>query len=336
MKLLELAPAQAAAVVQAAWAVVSAGGAVEPLPIERDCIAALQRHMLRLEPPLPGAPGPLPDDLEARLDTPDLRRQTVRQLAILATVDGAVRPDKVAVVEAAAKRLGVEEFGLLVLGRIARGRYRRNGFGLMKRIIAHYWSPTGRARLRDWMAILWTMAPWLPGLRGYLGQDALLARYRALAALPEDTVGHAVHRYYARNGFPVPGEPKSIPEGWARHEVYHVISNYGISLQGELLLAGFIAGNTEELALDLVLPALVQLHAGKTFVPGPTAAGLLRPDAFFRAMARGAAMRVDLLAGWRLWDVAGMKLQELRERYGLPPLSAAETEALAAEKALLA
>ncbi|MEQ8816621.1 MAG: hypothetical protein RLO51_26530 [Thalassobaculum sp.] len=336
MKLLELTPAQAAAVVQAAWAVVSAGGGATPAAIEVECIEALQRHMLRRDPALPGAPGPLPDDLEAQLDTPDLRRQTVRQLAILATVDGVVRPDKVAVVEAAARRLRVDEFGLLVLGRIARGQYRRNGFGLMKRIVAHYWSPTGRARLRDWLAILWTVAPWFPGLRGYLGQDDLRARYLALAELPDDTLGHQVHRYYARNGFPVPGEPRSIPEGWARHEVYHVISSYGITLQGELLLAGFIAGNTEELALDLVLPALVQLHAGKTFVPGPTASGLLRPDAFFRAMARGAAMRVDLLAGWRLWDVADMKLRDLRERYGLPPLTPAETEALTQEKALLA
>jgi len=336
MKLLELTPAQAVTVVQAAWAVASAGGRREPEPVEIESIAALQHHMLRQDPPIAGVSGPLPDDLEERLDTPGLRRQTVRQLAILATIDGEVRPDKVAVVEAAAKRLGVDEFGLLVLSRIARGQYRRNGFGLMKRIVAHYWSPTGTARLRDWMAILWTVAPWLPGLKGYLGQDAVLARYRSLADLPVDTLGHQVHRYYARNGFPVPGEPKSIPEGWARHEVYHVISNYGISLQGELLLAAFIAGNTEELALDLVLPALVQLHAGKTFVPGPTASGLLRPDAFFRAMARGAAMRVDLLAGWRLWDVAEVKLQDLRERYGLPPLTAAETEALALEKALLA
>lgn len=335
MKLIDPTPGQAAAIVQAAWAVVSAGGSVEPAAIETDCIAALQRHMLRQDPPLPGTPGPLPDDLETQLDTPELRRQTVRQLAILATVDGEVRPEKVTVVEAAARRLEADEFGLLVLSRIARGQYRRNGFGLMKRIVAHYWSPTGKARLRDWLAILWTVAPWFPGLRGYLGQDSLRSRYLALAELPDDTLGHQVHRYYSRNGFPVPGEPGSIPEGWARHEVYHVISSYGITLQGELLLAGFIAGNTEELALDLALPALVQLHAGKTFVPGPTASGLLRPDAFFRAMARGAAMRVDLLAGWRLWEVADVRLHELRKRYGLPPLTPVETEALALEKALL-
>ena len=27
-------------------------------------------------------------------------------------------------------------------------------------------------------------------------------------------------------GFPVPGDRQAIPEGWARHEVYHVIANY--------------------------------------------------------------------------------------------------------------
>ena len=340
MKLLDLTPEQRAAVVAAAWAVVSAGGRLQPEPIEVECVEALQRHMLMQDPPIPrvgeGAGGPLPDDLAERLADPDLRRQTVRQLAILATVDGAVLPEKVAVVEEAARRLGVDEFGLLVLSRIARGQYRRNGLGLMKRIVAHYWSPTGKARLQDWVSMLWTAMPWFPGLRSYLGLDAVLARYRALAALPDGTLGHEVHRYYARNGFPVPGEPKSIPEGWARHEVYHVISSYGITLQGELLLAAFIAGNTEELCLDLVLPALVQLHAGKTFVPGPTASGQLKPDEFFRAMARGAAMRVDLLDGWTLWDVADQDLGELRARYGLPALSAEETATLATAKALLA
>jgi hypothetical protein len=179
------------------------------------------------------------------------------------------------------------------------------------------------------------MMPWLPGLRRYLRQAEVLARYRALAGLPEDTVGYGVHGYYARSGFPVPGEPGSIPEGWARHEVYHVLANYNTNHQGELLLAGFIGGNTDEMCLDIVLPALIQLHAGKQFVPGPVGEGLLRPDAFFRAVARGAAMNVDLLDGWRLWDVTHHRLKELRQHYGIPPFTEQERRFLLAEDALL-
>jgi hypothetical protein len=52
-------------------------------------------------------------------------------------------------------------------------------------------------------------------------------------------------------------------------------------------------------------------------------------------MARGAAMQVDLLAGWRLWDVAELPLDDVRRRYGIPALTAAEREELAPHKALL-
>ncbi|MDR3534859.1 MAG: hypothetical protein P4L71_00035 [Acetobacteraceae bacterium] len=335
MKFVNPSEAQVVAIVQAMYAVASAAGRVQPQPFEIACIEAAQRHLLGQDPPRPALPGPLPDDLATALATPALRKSTVRLLATVSIADKQVSPEKVAVVEDAAIRLGISEFGLLVLRRVARRQYRRNGFGLMKRFVNHYWSYTGHATARDWAAMLWTMMPWLPGLRSYLKLPEVQARYRALANLPEDTLGYAVHGYYARNGFPMPGEPKSIPEGWARHEVYHVLANYNTNLQGELLLAGFIGGNTDEMCLDLMLPALVQLHAGKTFVPGPAAEGLLRPDAFFRAVARGAAMNVDLLKGWRLWEVATQPLQDIRDRYGIPPFTPQELPPLVAENALL-
>jgi hypothetical protein len=335
MKFSNLSQAQVNTIVQAMYAVVSASGQVTPLPFEIECINAAQRHLLHVDLPLSGQPGPLPTDISDVLDSAALRKSTVRLLAALSTVDRQVSPAKVAVVEAAASRLGISEFGLLVLRRVAHGQYRRNGLGLMKRFVNHYWSYTGKAGLRDWGAMLWTIAPWLPGLRNYLKLPEVLGRYTNLAALSPDTLGYAVHGYYARSGFPMPGQPKSIPEGWARHEVYHVLANYNTNLQGELLLAGFIAGNTDEMCLDIMLPALVQLHAGKTFVPGPVAEGILIPDEFFRAVARGVAMNIDLLAGWRLWDVAHLRLQDLRQRYEIPPLTPQEHSKLMAEDALL-
>jgi hypothetical protein len=335
VKLFEPSPEVLSCIVAAASAVASAGGTLQPEPIEIEALDAYQRHMLGQANPMPCVPGPLPAALESVIADAALRRQTVRQLAILSIVDGALRREKVAVVEEAARRLGVSEFGLTVLSRLARREGRGHAFGFMRRIVAHYWSFDGQATLRDWLGMVWTAAPWLPGLGRYLGRDALLLRYRALGELPAGSFGRAVHGYYATHGFPMPGEPKSLPEGWARHEIYHVLSGYATNLQGELLLAGFIAGNTDELCLDIVLPALIQLHAGVKFVPGPVSKDKLRPDAFFRAMARGAAMQVDLLDGWRIWDVADMPLDDVRHRYGIPALTAAEREELAPHKALL-
>ena len=311
-----------------------------PEPIELDSIAAVQRHLLGQKPPIGCAPGRLPESLAVDIDTPELRRATVRILAMLPIIDCKILPEKVRVVEEVAARLGVVDFGLVMLGRLARDRDRRVVFGLMmlgmtRRYLAHYQSLSGKAGLRDWAYVLWSVTPWLPGLRQILRLDELLAKYQGLAALPHETLGHAVHRYYVEKGFPMPGAPKSIPEGWARHEIYHVLSNYNTNLTGELLLAGFIAGNTEQLCLEVVLPALVHLQAGKKFVPGPVAEGKLRPDDFFRAVARGMAMNVDLLAGWRLWEAAGRELEELRASYNVPPLHADELARLAADPALL-
>jgi hypothetical protein len=330
-----LSPAQSAAIVQAMKAVVTASGTMAAVAVEQECVAAAQRHLLGLDPPLTGLPHTLPDDLAQVLDTPALRKSTVRLLATLSIVDKQVSTTKVDVVEAAAKQLAVREFGVQLMHNVARGKYRRDTPRLMTRFINHYWSYSGRASLRDWAAILWPMMPWMPGLRGYLRLDETSSRYKALANLPSDTLGNAVYRYYAERGFPVPGDHQAIPEGWARHEVYHVIANYNTSLHGELLLAGFIGGNTDEMCLDLMLPALVQLHAGKTFVPGPTAEDLLRPDDFFRAVARGAAMKVDLLKGWRLWEFAAMRLGDFRERVGIPAFTPTEHARLLADDGLL-
>ncbi len=335
MKLVVPTPDQTAAIVAAAYAVASAGGALQPEPIEVEAIEALQRHMLAQDPPMPGTAGPLPDDLAQRIEDPGFRRQTVRQLAILSLVDGTIRREKIEVVAEAARRLGVAEFGLDVLVRLGRGQRSGHVFPFMRRLVAHYWSFDGQATMRDWLGMAWTAMPWFPGLGRYLGRDVLLERYRALGALPEESFGRAVHRYYTTHGFPMPGEPKSLPEGWARHEIYHVLSGYATNLQGEMLLAGFIAGNTDELCLDIVLPALVQMHAGVKFVPGPVSRNKLQPDPFFRAMARGAAMEIDLLKGWRIWEEAALPLEQVRQRYGIPPLTPSERDRLAGHKALL-
>jgi hypothetical protein len=336
MKLVKLTAAQNAAVAQALSAVVSTGGRTVPSKDEIESVEAIQRHLFLQDSPLPFQSAPLPGNLAEVLPTPELRLQVVRLMAMLPPIDKQMPIEKVEVVEAAAKQLGVAEFGLVLLRRIALGQTNRVMFKLMKRIIDYYWSISGRPEPRGWVSLWWSVTPWFPGLRRWLELDNLLAKYRALEKLPPGTLGHEVHRYYAQNGFPIPGTPKSIPEGWARHEVYHIISNYKPSLAGELFLAGFIAGNTAELPLDVALPALVQLHTGRKLFPGPVAEGVFRADDYCRAMARGATMSTDLLAGWRLWEHADVKLDELRARYNLPAFSEDERRALAEQDAVLA
>lgn len=317
-------------------AVASARGAVALLPVERDSIEAIQRHLLHVTEPLALASADLPANLEATLPDPVMRRQVVRLLALLPVLDGAVSAQKADVVEEAARRLAIDDVGLVLLRQAVARRFTRMAFGLMWRSVAHYWSPTGRVRVRDAIDMLRIGMPSIPGLYDLFRDRRLLARYEGLAELPEGTLGRALHRFYRNNGFPLPGEPKSFPEGWSRHEVYHVVSGYAPTDQGEMLNAAFSGGNTEVLCMDLLMLTLLQFQAGFRVMPGPVLTGELRPDAFFRAVARGTAMQVDLLDGWSLWSAVDQPLEAVRREWGVPALGAEERSQLASWNALIA
>jgi hypothetical protein len=90
------------------------------------------------------------------------------------------------------------------------------------------------------------------------------------------------------------------------------------------------------LCMDILMLTLLQFQAGVQVMPGPRLEGALRPDAFFRAVARGSATNVDLLNGWDLWTVMDLPLDELRRRFQVPPLNDDERIALAECNALMA
>jgi hypothetical protein len=333
MKLVRPSLQQAAVIVQSMYAVISAQGRIAPVPLEIESIEAAQRHLLGQSPPLTGAPGPLPATLASVVETPALRRLTMRILALLPLIDRRVMPQKVQVVREAAARLGVHEYGLIILERAAKRQHKRIALGLMRRFVALYWSQTGRAKLSDWMGFVWWMLPQLHGAKTARRNRELVDRYRALGELPAGTFGKALHEFFVGHGIPLPGEPQSVP--WALHEVYHMLGEYGVRLSAELTLTGFIGGTQDETCLDQMMFGLLSYHCGRQIVGGFATEGVLRPDEFFRAVARGAQINVDMISGWTLWDVAAVPLTELRAKYNLPVFTDEERTALAARSDLL-
>jgi hypothetical protein len=316
MKFVRPSPRQAETIVQAMYAVVSAEGTVDPVPLEIESIEAAQRHLLQLDPPLAGKPGPLPAALAADLDTDQLRRQTVRMLCLLPLVDRRIMPGKVAAVRKAAETLGIEEYGVTILELAAKGRFKRIAFGLMQRFVARFLSPTGRARLRDWGGFAWWMMPHLHGPKTTERNRALVERYRRLADLPSDTFGYALHDFFVRNEIPLPGEATSVP--WSLHETYHILGDYDVGLPEELLLTAFIGGTQDETGLDQMLFGLLAYHCGRPIIHGFVTEAILEPDDYFRALAHGTQSNINILSpGWDMWSIAPLSVAEVHRKYDL-------------------
>lgn len=80
---------------------------------------------------------------------------------------------------------------------------------------------------------------------------------------------------------------------------------------------------------------LLLFQAGLQVMPGPAPKGALQPDAFFRAVVRGAVTNVDLLNGWDLWTVVALPLEELPRRFEVPAPRDGERVILKQWKALM-
>lgn len=322
MRLIHPNSDQARTITQTMHSVASAEDSIVLQSIEQESIVAIQRHLLCLPEPM-SAPGHgLPADLAAILPDPVMRLTVLRILIMLPFLDGKVLPAKVRVVQRAAALLGVEEStGLLMLRQAMHRQYRRITLGILSRAIRQFWSHDGKARVRDWADMAQVVLPVLSG-----SKRGRRERYQALAQKAPGTLGRTLHNYYRENGFPMPGEPKSFPEKFVIHEFYHILGGYPLTHQGEMLAAAFTGGNVEKLCMDMILLALLQYQVGAT-VAGVSRGvpGLLNPEEFFHAIARGATMTVDLMDDWDFWAVADRPLEELRALYRLPPLTGGES-----------
>ncbi len=302
-------------------AVASAEGCVDLLPIEHASIAAIQRHLMGLAEPLDCPGRMLPGGLAAVIDDPDMRLSVLRVLTMLPFIDQKVMAEKARVVDRVASMFGVQDSGLIILHQAVKQQYRRITFGILQRAIRRFWSSDGKARPRDWADMIMVMLPVLtPGRR------RLRDKYQALEQLRPGSLGHVLYSYYRSNGFRMPGEPKSFPEKFVLHEIYHIFGSYPVNHHGEMLAAAFTGGNTDQLCMDMILLSLLQYQVGVQ-VAGvtPGMPGRLVPDEFFHAIARGAAMRVNLMDGWDFWEVAEQPLESLKAQYELPPLTGQES-----------
>jgi hypothetical protein len=280
-------------------------------------VRAAARYLLRRPDLLDtGAlPAVAPRDLVAALEgQPELAREAVKYLAIMALVDGMLDHKKLARVLDYSRALDVEADYLTDLVEAASGHLAWATADMWRK---NFDSVLGRSSEG--------LDPdkWIRPYGGTSADPALAARYDALGKLPQNTFGKALWDFDKRNGYPFPGDPTALNASFGTpHDSTHVISGYDTSARGELLVSTFTAGMHPINPMSgHILPVIFFFHFGEQLNDvGHAGKGGLDPDEFWHAWARGAEMTVDIFdPKWNAWDWVEKDLEDVRRAFNVSP-----------------
>jgi hypothetical protein len=253
------------------------------------------------------------EEVKEAISDPGERRALVQRLVLMSALDEEIRPEEITEVRRFALVLGVDEPGVAQLEMLAKKRTTMLGFDLMRRgFFAKQWKKEWQARgLRG----LWSMA------RAAKGSSEIAARYRALQELPEESLGRAIHQYYQRNQFSMPGEEGGPPEVLLFHDLGHALTGYSTDPPGEVQMCGFEAGYMREDGFSAVLLGLLLFHYGETFpgIQATPAKGMFDIERFQEAYQRGLSLTQDL-RDFDFWSHAKQPLAQVKEQLGLSSL----------------
>jgi hypothetical protein len=289
-------------------------------PGARGYLAGVQRVLLHSDVAVDDLSPIEPAELAERLVDPDLRRQLIQGMMVVALSDDILSDAQMTIVESFAEALGVHGPELRALRLLAdrhmalfRLDFARNTF--LPRCVAR--------SVRDEGLI--GAARGVLGMRGLVEDATLAARYHALERLPEDTLGHAFTRHIRQNGFAYPGEKRGLAESFIWHDFGHVLGGYGTDPEGEMQIEGFQAGYMKDKPFFMVLFAVLTWSAGLnvTPLPQPHAGGIFThaglPARVLRAVQRGSKLTADLTDGWDHWAYVERPLEEVRALLHIEP-----------------
>ena len=154
--------------------------------------------------------------------------------------------------------------------------------------------------------------------------EALAARWRALANAPTGSLGAAVWQHYQRHRFTTPGEVGGANAALAHHDWLHVLGDYNVDLVGEVENAAFGAASSSVPGATLWFLGVMAIYEGGQFdsiVAGAPRHCVSAPGVAERvahALRRGRACRQDLLA-IDYFSVADEPLRQLQDAWGISP-----------------
>lgn len=308
---LGLDPRQARTALAALRAVVEADGPARTAGADLLAVAATTLDLDDWRETPPASPAEVRDAFPSA----SARRLLVDILLIPACIDGEVTAAGEAVVRGFARALGVRSPWLPVLAAMRDRRV----FAVKRRLVTR--SPDARRLLaRTWaedgVRGLWRA---LQFVLGRFVDPALAARFRALGALPEGTLGRTFFADLVARGLAFPGEPGGLPERMLHHDLMHVINGYDTDPAGECELAGFYAAFTQGEPFTFVVIALATFQLGLPVSPAVVlpARGALDPARFVAAFLRGRRLRVDVMGPWDYASLMPLPIAEVRARLGI-------------------
>ncbi|MEB3178745.1 MAG: hypothetical protein VKL59_06930 [Nostocaceae cyanobacterium] len=260
---------------------------------------------------------PIPTTKVAEIITEPHHRQRLLQMAmVMAMVDGDITPCQQKALYSLAETLNVSEQGLRVLHTAANGHKLLARIDMTRRIMSKF---MGAAYQEEGFVGIKKIVTPLIGS----GEDSEVAwKYRQLGLLPKGTLGRVYWEHCTRQRFSFPGEAGGIPERMVFHDFGHILSGYGTDPQGEIQQGAFQAGFIRKDGFVFLLFVILQFHWGVKITPVADAyQGLFNIPLVMHALQRGAACKVDLSDNWNFWEVVDLPVEELRQRYGIPPFS---------------
>ncbi len=328
---------QSSVIARAAFTVVTTDGKTPPSPADRAGVTSAMSTVFGAEAPsLDGLEPVSSGELVRVVEDDDLRLDLVRVLAVLALLDGTVEKPKIELVLDFATALHVHAEFVDALQQLQMDHARWVGYDMIR---ANVFTIPGVPWLPDD-----PYAPFLP-YTGDATDPVLAARYERLGALDAGTFGRAFYDHYKGNGYAFPGDTEGLVESWATpHDCLHVLSGYSTSAQGELLVAAYTGGQLDP-SIDFmeshILPTILIYHLGIDINKGLNAGDRGRMEAdptwadnyngnvhlgldaekLWVAWERGRATNENVYSGhWDFWAHITTPLDELRNRWGIPPL----------------
>jgi len=290
-------------------------------PAQRTLLESAKKALLHVDADIDALPAIIPADLAAGFPSSELRQQFVHGMIVVSLADGVPAREIVAKVDAFAEALGVKASELTDLRRLAEQHMlifkidflRRSQIADIFKNQLDQKGPFGLVR-----SVL--------TLQGVMEDPAVAARYRAWEKLPQDTLGHSLIAFYARNGFSLPGERKGFPEAGLWHDLCHILGDYSTQPEGEVEVAAFSAGFKRHRPFYLIMFSLLIFSAGVNVRPSSedfVSVGVLgKPgvaEKMFAAIERGSHVNQDLSDKWDYWAYAALPLEEVRRRLNILP-----------------